>query len=285
MLVPLGLFARRRLRAVASCAPTAGWPGSCVEAVAALLLVWRRRHHAARLHGRRLRADERCRGSVPALDDAATPILVIAVICYSLGRWISDLRGLVGIGVSSLASSATTRSSTPATTTSPTWSSCWRCRCPPYLFGRITRRLAVQSELLARQQELIRDEAVRAERDRIARELHDVIAHSLSAMVVQTAAAQDLRAHATPTGAERMLATVAATGRSALDETGRLLHVLRDDADELGLRPAPGLRDLAALVEGFRAGGLAVDAAARPAATACPPPVDTCRRTGWCRRR
>ena len=72
---------------------------------------------------------------------------------------------------------------------------------PPWFFGRITRRLAVQSEQLARQAELLRDEAVRAERDRIARELHDVIAHSLSAMVVQTAAARGPRAHRPRPGA------------------------------------------------------------------------------------
>ena len=81
---------------------------------------------------------------------------------------------------------------------------------------------------------------MRAERDRIARELHDVIAHSVSAMVVQTAAAQDL-VRTDPDRAEAVLADVADTGRRALAETGRLLHVIRDDADELGLEPGAGL--------------------------------------------
>ena len=126
---------------------------------------------------------------------------------------------------------------------------------PPYILGRIARRLADQKELLEERQELIRREAVRNERDRIAREMHDVIAHSISAMVVQTAAAQDL-VHQDPDRAERVLADVADTGRRAIAETGRLLHVLRDDADELGLEPAPGLADLAGLVAAFRASGL-----------------------------
>ena len=63
---------------------------------------------------------------------------------------------------------------------------------PPYVFGRVVLRLAAQKALLEEREELVTREAVRAERDRIARELHDVIAHSVSAMVVQTAAAQDL---------------------------------------------------------------------------------------------
>ena len=123
----------------------------------------------------------------------------------------------------------------------------------------MTRRLADQAEQLRRQQELIHDQAVREERDRIARELHDVIAHSLSAMVVQTAAAQDL-VRREPDRASGMLDAVAETGRRALAETGRLLHLIRDDGDELGLRPAPGLADLPDLVTAFRDHGLDVEA-------------------------
>src|SRR5690349_23804590 len=104
---------------------------------------------------------------------------------------------------------------------------------------------------LERQQELVRQQAVREERGRIARELHDVIAHSVSAMVVQTAAAQDL-VRTDPARAEGVLRDVADIGRRALVETGRLLHVIRDDSDELGLDPAPGVADLERLVQEFR---------------------------------
>ena len=129
---------------------------------------------------------------------------------------------------------------------------------PPFVFGRITRRLALQSEQLERRQEWIREKAVRGERDRIARDLHDVIAHSLSAMVVQTAAAEDL-VRTDPDRAAAALQEVASTGRRALADTGRLLHVIRDDADELGLMPAPGLDRLPELVESFRGNGLVID--------------------------
>ena len=91
---------------------------------------------------------------------------------------------------------------------------------------------------------------MRAERDRIARELHDVIAHSVSAMVVQTAAARDL-VTTDPARAQQVLDGVTGTGRRALAETARLLHVIRDDADELGLEPVPGVADLDRLVEEF----------------------------------
>ena len=129
---------------------------------------------------------------------------------------------------------------------------------PPYVLGRLVRRLAVQKELLEEREELVTRAAVREERDRIARDLHDVIAHAVSAMVVQTAAAQDL-VRTDPAWDQEVLRSVADTGREALAETGRLLHVIRDGSDELGLSPAPGLADLHGLVDHVRAGGLDVD--------------------------
>ena len=77
-------------------------------------------------------------------------------------------------------------------------------------------------------------------------------------MVVQVAAAQDL-VRGDPDRAEQTLQRVADTGRRALSETGRLLHVIRDTDDELGLAPTPGLRDLETLVDELRGQGLAVE--------------------------
>jgi signal transduction histidine kinase len=257
VLVPAGLLALGALEL--SQLRVDGWAaGILVEAVAAILLVWRR--HATLLTCSAAGLVLMVMPWVgPAMDEPATPILFICLICYSLGRWIPDLRGLVGIAillamtlVDYVGVDARDHDITDVVFVAA-------LSLPPWFFGRMMRRLAVQSEQLARQAELLRDEAVRAERDRIARELHDVIAHSLSAMVVQTAAAEDL-VRTDPDRAAGLLATVAATGRSALTETGRLLHLIRDDADELGLRPAPGLGEVPRLVEEFRAGGLDVDA-------------------------
>jgi signal transduction histidine kinase len=236
-----------------------GWGyGLLLETGAALLLVWRRYWP--------LVVSTAAAGVLllmpwagPQLNELSTPILTLALICYSLGRWIANLRGLVGIGLllmmflaDYLFIDARSHNLSDVVFVSA-------LVLPPFVFGRITRKLAVQSEELARQQALIRDQAVRAERDRIARELHDVIAHSLSAMVVQTAAAQDL-VRRSPDRAAALLQSVADAGRDALAETGRLLHLIRDDVDELGLRPAPGLADVPALVESFRDSGLEVEA-------------------------
>ncbi|MGW4409482.1 sensor histidine kinase [Nonomuraea sp. NPDC004702] len=114
--------------------------------------------------------------------------------------------------------------------------------------GLYTGQLAAQAE------ERARAEAV-AERLRIARELHDVIGHSLSTIAVQAGVAGHVG------GAEEMsrtLASIEETSRSALRETRQLLGVLRED-DAAELAPAPGLADLDALVARTRAAGLEVE--------------------------
>src|SRR4051812_26523193 len=195
----------------------------------------------------------------PQLDEPAVPIFILAVSLYTLARWITDLRGLAGIVAISLMllgdylfqDSRSHNFSDVVFVAS--------ILLPPYVLGRLVRRLALQKELLEEREELVKREAVRDERDRIARELHDVIAHSISAMVVQTAAAEDLL-RTDPERATVLLRSVAAAGRRALAETGRLLYLVRDDSDELGLHPPPGLADLPALVQSFRETGLEVDA-------------------------
>ena len=209
-----------------------------------------------------------------ALDDAAAPILVVVAAVYSLARWLADLRGLAGVALIMLSILGDYLFRDLRDNGLGDVIFVLSLLSPPFAFGRITRKLAVQAEQLRAQQELIHDRAVREERDRIARELHDVIAHSISAMVVQTAAARD-RVRGDPDVAERILDTVSDAGRRALDETGRLLHVLRDSADELGLAPTPGLADLDTLLEGFREAGLRVDVVVEGEVTGLPAALDT----------
>ena len=250
-----------------------GWVyGVVLEVVASVLLVWRRQLPLVTAPAAVLVLMV-MPWVGPQLHEAATPILYWAVAMYSLARWVPDLRGVLGV-LAAVAGLAVDYVGVDARVHD--WTDVvfvLSLVVPPYVVGRITRKLADQAELLRRHQELVRREAVRGERDRIARELHDVIAHSVSAMVVQTAAAQDL-VRLAPDKAEAVLADVASTGRRALVETGRLLHVLRDDAGELGLDPAPGVRDVPGLVEAFRGSGLEVDLEVDEPLPALPPGVD-----------
>jgi len=98
---------------------------------------------------------------------------------------------------------------------------------------------------------------VAAERARIARELHDVIAHSVSVMVIQAGAAEQLLEE-TPERARGPLEAVQDTGRQTIVELRRLLGILREDGQELSLAPQPGLAGLDLLVEEMRQAGLPV---------------------------
>ncbi|GAB3271639.1 hypothetical protein GCM10027449_07600 [Sinomonas notoginsengisoli] len=95
------------------------------------------------------------------------------------------------------------------------------------------------------------------ERTRISRELHDVVAHAVSVMVVQAGAAQSVldtdRARA-----QKALTAVQDTGREALLELRTMLSTLRPEDGVPALAPQPGLADVPALVARVREGGLAV---------------------------
>jgi signal transduction histidine kinase len=107
-----------------------------------------------------------------------------------------------------------------------------------------------------------RDEAAQAvarERLRIARELHDVVAHSMSVVAVQSGMAEHVLA-SQPERAAAAISAISASSRSALTELRRLLGVLRaDDEPEGSLAPALGLADLPSLVERVRDAGVTVE--------------------------
>ena len=115
-----------------------------------------------------------------------------------------------------------------------------------------------RSRQLERERELAARVAVADERARIARELHDVIAHSVSVMVVQAGAARRLLDRQ-PERAGEAMRQVEGSGRDALTELRRLLGVLAELPDEAGLAPQPGLRQLDALVGRIDAAGVPVD--------------------------
>jgi signal transduction histidine kinase len=111
-----------------------------------------------------------------------------------------------------------------------------------------------RAERLERERELLALQAVGDERVRIARELHDVVAHNVSLMVVQSQAL----AATGPTDAQRgSLATIADLGREALSEMHRMLGVLRiDNGGSPDREPQPGVKDLPKLVVRTRQAGV-----------------------------
>jgi signal transduction histidine kinase len=113
--------------------------------------------------------------------------------------------------------------------------------------------------------------AIREERMRIARELHDVVAHSLSMITVQAGVGRKIGA-ARPGEALRALRAVEVSSRGALEELRRILGLLRDD-DTRGpsLAPAPGIADLGELAETTRAAGTPVELAMTGDTAALPP--------------
>jgi signal transduction histidine kinase len=115
--------------------------------------------------------------------------------------------------------------------------------------------------------------AARAEeRTRIARELHDVVAHHVSVMTVQAAAARKVLA-TDPESASEALSAIESTGRTAMAEMRDIVGVLRADA-RAELTPQPGLRDLPALVEQMREAGLSTTLSVEGAARRVPAGVD-----------
>ncbi|WP_030904599.1 sensor histidine kinase [Streptosporangium amethystogenes] len=131
-----------------------------------------------------------------------------------------------------------------------------------WIAGRNVRlRRAYQAELhdRARRMEHIREADTRAaraeERSRIARELHDVVAHHVSVMTVQAAAARRVLA-GNPEGAREALSAIEELGRTAMSEMRSLVGVLRTDAVPAERNPQPGMREIPALVDQMREAGL-----------------------------
>lgn len=123
--------------------------------------------------------------------------------------------------------------------------------------ARQNASLVDRNDTIAQQSAQLKDKAVVDERLRIARELHDVVAHHVSVIGVQAGAAR--RVLAKDTGrAEQSLATIEASSRSAVDEMRGLLGTLRAAGPE-DRAPEPGIGDISDLVGQFRSTGLPVD--------------------------
>jgi signal transduction histidine kinase len=203
--------------------------------------------------------------------DAGTAGIAMLFALYSVGRYVTDDRwsyaalggALVLVAISSLVDSVTVAQiGFGLVLTFVVW----------YL-GRRLRIRRERAALLEREQAAEARRAVAEERTRIARELHDVVAHRVSLMTVQAGAAKTIAAD-DPEGASRAMQAVEQAGRQALDELRHLLGVLRPEADGEALGPQPGLAEVPRLVDQFRAAGLEVSLTMDGARTDLPARVD-----------
>jgi signal transduction histidine kinase len=171
-------------------------------------------------------------------------LLVLFAGGYSLGVHASLRRAAAGLSISAvlILSARSGLSVIPIL-------GCW-------LAGVLVRARRQSVALTGRNAALERqaEQAAAAERARIARELHDIVAHHLSVVVLQAAGAR-----ASGKSADGALEKIENSGRQALAETRRLLGVLRDPDEETGLAPQPGIGELDALAASVRAAGLPVN--------------------------
>jgi signal transduction histidine kinase len=152
----------------------------------------------------------------------------------------------------------------------------------PWTVGRILRERGAResahresAERLDAEREQRALMAALSERTRIARELHDVIAHSVSVMVIQAGGARTVM-DSEPERAETSLRSVERAGREALAEMRRLLGVLDRGEDPRALVPQPGLADIEDLVSGTRTAGLEASLCVEGEPSMVSPALDLC---------
>lgn len=242
--------------------------GSMIEALLMLAqlapLAWRRHHPvavfavvAATSGLQALLVDE------PLWSQVAFPVAVYSVARFGPTGWslVAVAVGLVGGGVASYdwlrvyPDASDTAYAAYALTVGAIVVSAWA-------IGALRRtRQAYVDALVERGERLEREAAQQAalaaieERQRIAREMHDVVAHGLTSIVVQSDGARAALAHE-PAVAEPALATIAATGREAMTEMRRMLGLLRTESGRH--EPQPRLTDVPSLVDEARAAGTPV---------------------------
>jgi len=132
---------------------------------------------------------------------------------------------------------------------------------------------AERARVLERERDANARVAAAEERVRIAREMHDVLGHSVSVMVVQAGAERLALGQERPATREALLA-IERTGREALAEMSRLLGILRKEGEALSLAPRPSLAQVDVLVQTVRDAGVPVELRVEGEQTDLPPGVD-----------
>jgi signal transduction histidine kinase len=203
------------------------------------------------------------------MHSAVSPVVAILVVSWAIGTQEAQRRAILGLtilvcGVWVALGVDTLRGTDHYDGTDVPWIGALVLM--PGVIGLVFGSRALRFELQQRA-------AVAEERARIARELHDVVAHSVAVMTVQAGAAETLLA-SDPGRAVEPVRAVQETGRQALAEMKRLVGMLREGDEEIGLAPQPGLAQLGALVAEAREAGLAAELEVRGAPRPLPPGVE-----------
>ncbi|WP_299948530.1 sensor histidine kinase [uncultured Microbulbifer sp.] len=183
-------------------------------------------------------------------------IVAMAVSLYSLGRYETNTRASFIAVVATLIFVALDQSVLVQLTAAGTvtvmlvWA-LWYIGRRLRFRGEYLRLLEERAKYLERERNAESERAVVAERTRIAREMHDVVAHQVSLMTVQAGAARAISRNNSE-AASKAMASVEAAGRQAMTEMRHLLGVLRPVSDESTLTPQPGLKNLPALIKQVR---------------------------------
>jgi signal transduction histidine kinase len=200
---------------------------------------------------------------VSALPDPAVPfaglVAVYSAAAYASRRLALLSGAIAGLGIAiSLSLDQTGASVQDWSVNYLVFATAWLLGWAARTNREVTAALAQRAEQLERTREAEARRAVVEERNRIAREMHDVIAHALSLMIVQAEAGPVV----VPRDPDRAIAAfdaISGTGKQALTEMRRLLGVLRDDAPSASTRnPQAGIAELDDLVRTMRAAGLDV---------------------------
>jgi signal transduction histidine kinase len=201
---------------------------------------------------------------------SAFPGLVLFTLLFGISLHVGRRRSAIAAALAAGAMALALAVQPAGVTDSSTWASSELAVAVCWLGARNLRQrrarweaMAERSRALEREREERDRRAVVAERLRIARELHDVVAHSMSVIAVQSGVGRHV-IDTDPDAARRALAAIETTSRAALTEMRRMLGVLRQDGgsaagmSDSGLMPAPGLADVALLAEQVGRAGVTV---------------------------
>ncbi|MFD1827152.1 sensor histidine kinase [Mumia zhuanghuii] len=234
------------------------WAQSALYAVLALLLVIRRWRPLTCLVA--MTAACAVEHALYGAPEGFAVALAPLIATYTCARWLEWRRSWIALALAPVAWLSWSAFD-PMNDSLADWygSSVWMSPFViAWLLGALVRSIRISADQRRQAREQREAQAVALERTRIARELHDVLGHSVSVMTVQASA---VRRRLTPDqSVERhALETVESVGREALAEMRRMVGVLREEGTPGDREPPPGIDQLETLLEKFRAAGLPVD--------------------------